>query len=464
MDEKGFLIGVLQKTRRVFDIEQIKKGKLLGAGQDGNREWVTIIGAICMDGTPLPPAIIYQADSGNLQDTWLDKFDPKEQCCFFSSLLTGWTNEELGLSWLTGVFDKATKEKSRFGRDYRLLFVDGHNSHVNMKFLSWAEQHRILIAVYPPHSTHRLQPLDVSLYNPLSNYYSQELNNWIFKTQGLSSISKRDFFSLFWPAFQRSFNIKNILSGWEKTGLQPFNPAIVLDQISNERPLSSTSGSSVLLNPDWRKVRHIVKDVMGEVIGPEARKLINTMDYLTTQNTILSAKVKDLQETVRLEKGKARRGKPLFDDLGVNGEVKAMFFSPSKIQRARERQREREIEKDSAQAQKEEEKLRKQQEKEEKQAIIVQRKVAREEKRLQREVDRRQKQALQKEATQQRQINKQLRNEVKEAQKKQRNQRKQSVLQQLVDFAVNEVFEAERAQTRTSRSGRQIRPNQRFND
>jgi len=89
---------------------------------------------------------------------------------------------------------------------------------------------------------------------------------------------------------------------------------------------------------------------MGEVIGPEARKLINTMDYLTTQNTILSAKVKDLQETVRLEKGKARRGKPLFDDLGVNGEVKAMFFSPSKIQRARERQREREIEKDSAQA------------------------------------------------------------------------------------------------------------------
>ena len=114
MDEQGFLIRVLQKTRRVFDTEQIKKGKLLGAGQDGNREWVTIIGAICMDGTYLPPAIIYQADSGNLQDTWLDKFDPKEQCCFFSSSLTGWTNEELGLSWLTGVFDQAIEERSRF--------------------------------------------------------------------------------------------------------------------------------------------------------------------------------------------------------------------------------------------------------------------------------------------------------------------------------------------------------------
>lgn len=29
-----------------------------------------------------------------------------------------------------------------------------------MKFLDWSEKHRILLTVYPPHSTHRLQPLD----------------------------------------------------------------------------------------------------------------------------------------------------------------------------------------------------------------------------------------------------------------------------------------------------------------
>ena len=208
-----------------------------------------------MDGTTLPPAIIYQANSGNLQDTWLDEFDPVEQCCFFASSSTGWTNEELGYSWLIKVFDRATKEKARFGRDYRLLFVDGHNSHVNMKFLSWCEQHKILVAVYPPHSTHRLQPLDVSLFNPLSNYYSQNLSYCIFKTRGLSIISKRDFFDLFWPAFQRAFTSKKILNRWEKTGLHPFNPAVVLDQIKpEERPSSSTSGSSALSNPDWRKV------------------------------------------------------------------------------------------------------------------------------------------------------------------------------------------------------------------
>jgi len=77
MDEKGFLIGLLQKTRRVFSLKHSDSGKLLGAGQDGNREWITLIATICMDGTFLPPALIYQAVSGNLQDSWLTKYDPE---------------------------------------------------------------------------------------------------------------------------------------------------------------------------------------------------------------------------------------------------------------------------------------------------------------------------------------------------------------------------------------------------
>ena len=147
MDEKGFLLGILQKTKRVFTQAYFESGKLLGAGQDGNREWITILATICMDGSYLPPSIIYQATSGNLQDTWLDGFDPQKDEAFFTSSPTGWTNDELGFSWLTTVFDRYTKPKARHGRDYRLLFVDGHGSHMNMKFLTWCEQHRVLVAV-----------------------------------------------------------------------------------------------------------------------------------------------------------------------------------------------------------------------------------------------------------------------------------------------------------------------------
>ena len=460
MDEKGFLIGVLSKARRVFDAKALRSGKLLGSGQDGNREWVTLIGSICMDGTYPPPSIIYQADSGNLQDTWLDNFNPEEQLCFFTSSATGWTNEELGLSWLVRVFDPYTKSKARQGRDFRLLFVDGHNSHVNMKFLDWCDRNRILVAVYPPHSTHRLQPLDVSLYSPLAHYYSQNLDEWIHKTQGLTRISKRHFFSIFWPAFQSAFTTKNVFSGWERTGLHPFDPEVVLSQIrTQERPNSSSGGSgvSVLSTHDWRKVRKLVAEAMAGVLQPEARKMIRTIDQLTVQNSILTTQNTQLRETVRLEKDKRRRGKPLFDDIEAEGDGKAMFFSPSKIQRARDRQQQKEHERDLIQVQKQAEKQAKRLAKEEKQLLIAQRKAQRLEARLQREKQKAEKQRLRQEATDQRIVAQQLQSEASEAQKHQKKRRQSSKFRHIDEYAVENAANEQEEEIRVSRSGRQIK-------
>jgi hypothetical protein len=71
MDEKGFLTGHLQKVKRIFPKALMKKQKLLGARKDGSREWITLLATICAVGSSLPPALIYKAVSGNLQDTWL---------------------------------------------------------------------------------------------------------------------------------------------------------------------------------------------------------------------------------------------------------------------------------------------------------------------------------------------------------------------------------------------------------
>jgi hypothetical protein len=81
-----------------------------------------------------------------------------------------------------------------------------------MSFLEECEKRKIIIAVFPPHSTHRLQPLDVSLFSPLSTAYSKQLATWIHKTQGLTSLSKREFWSNFWPAYEAAFTKKNIES------------------------------------------------------------------------------------------------------------------------------------------------------------------------------------------------------------------------------------------------------------
>jgi hypothetical protein len=69
MDEKGFILGKIQKTRRIFTQQWQEQGKLLGAVQDGNREWITLVAGVCMDGSFLPPSLIYSATSGDIQDS-----------------------------------------------------------------------------------------------------------------------------------------------------------------------------------------------------------------------------------------------------------------------------------------------------------------------------------------------------------------------------------------------------------
>jgi hypothetical protein len=149
----------------------------LGAGQDGNREWITCLATICMDETNIPPTLIYQATTGNLRTTWLDDFVSNEpNAAHFASIPSGWTNYNLGYAWLTTVFDRYTKKKACQGREWRLLFIDGHESHINLRFINWCIEHHIMVAAYPPHSTHRLQPLDIGIFAPPATYYSGELN------------------------------------------------------------------------------------------------------------------------------------------------------------------------------------------------------------------------------------------------------------------------------------------------
>jgi hypothetical protein len=56
-----------------------------------------------------------------------------------------------------------------------MLFVDSHGSYVTTSFLKAAIDLKILVVIYPPHSTHRLQPLDVGCFALLATYYSQNL-------------------------------------------------------------------------------------------------------------------------------------------------------------------------------------------------------------------------------------------------------------------------------------------------
>jgi hypothetical protein len=396
MDEKGFLLGIMKKHHRVYTKSAFKQKKILGYSQDGNREWITIIGTICADGTAIPPCIIFAGKTEYLQTTWVEDVKIGQHQAHFASSPNGWTSDKLGLAWLQQVFDKHTKAKARNGRDWRLLILDGHGSHINISFLTFCEKHRILVAVYPPHSTHRLQPLDVSLFRPLAINYSNELNQFTSDREGISRLGKRDFFSLFWPAYTKAFTASNIASGWRKTGIYPLQSEVVLKQVAKplpplqERPSSNhSSRSSHLSATEWRRIEALVKGVVSEtaaeITDKKVKKLQNTLSHLTTQNHILKAQNKGLKQAVYHEQKRRKRGKKLEEEFRAQEGGGAVFFSPQKIQALRDLDAQRQAVKEQEQANKQLAKEQQHQAKIAKEQEALQKRQQREEQRQQKE-------------------------------------------------------------------------------
>jgi hypothetical protein len=86
MNEKGFMLGVVGRSKRIFSRTSYKERKRKSTIQDGSREWITLLACICADGSYLEPALIYQSTSGAIQDSWLQALDYEtHQVQIFSS-------------------------------------------------------------------------------------------------------------------------------------------------------------------------------------------------------------------------------------------------------------------------------------------------------------------------------------------------------------------------------------------
>jgi hypothetical protein len=98
-----------------------------------------------------------------------------------------------------------------------------------MAFIDRCDRLKILVLILPPYLIHKLQPLDCGNFLPLSIYYGDKSNKVLADSEGESNMTKRMFYGLFKPVFEKAFFIANIMSAWSKTGLWLYDPPIVLD-------------------------------------------------------------------------------------------------------------------------------------------------------------------------------------------------------------------------------------------
>jgi hypothetical protein len=133
MDEKGFIIGSCQATKRIFTKAAWKSGRRIQAIHDGARAFITLICCICADGTALVPLLIYPSDSGQPLDTWTQDLEEDDKL-FMGCSENGWSSNTFGLEWLKKVFVPHV-QRTHSPRQKVLLILDGHSSHVKFAFI-----------------------------------------------------------------------------------------------------------------------------------------------------------------------------------------------------------------------------------------------------------------------------------------------------------------------------------------
>ena len=323
------MIGQASATQRIMSLEALESGRITHASQDGNREFISLLACIGADGTALPPALIYKGDSGILQDTWVEDVNPNDEA-FFAVSAKGWSCDILGLNWLEQVFQRYTKQKARNRR--RLLIVDGHSSHVNLKFIDKCDNLRILLLILPSHSTHRLQPLDVSLFAPLATFYTNGLNRLMFESLGMINMSNRAFWSVFFPAWQQAFSEEKITSAFEKTGIWPYNPSLILNVITPQ--IIEAPSQSPKTPMTSRAIRRTQRAYDIAPTNLLLAKIFRANERLAAQDSINKYVIKGLCNTLQDEKKRRKRGKRL--NLVGEEDSGPQFFSPRRVQAARE--------------------------------------------------------------------------------------------------------------------------------
>lgn len=219
-DETGFMMGMIRAQMVVTRSERVGKAKAI---QPGNREWATAICSIAADGYVVPPFLCVAGrfhlaawySGGHVPSNWVVKTTPN-----------GWTDHDTGLEWLQH-FNRCTKTRQK--GLFRMLVLDGHESHINAEFDEYCKANNIIPLCLPAHSSHLTQPLDVGVFSPLKKAYGAEIS--FLARANITHITKDDFFPAFKLAYQAVFTEQNVKGGFRGSGLVPLDPEAVISKL-----------------------------------------------------------------------------------------------------------------------------------------------------------------------------------------------------------------------------------------
>lgn len=343
-DETGFMMGVISAAMVVTSSDGRVKAKKV---QPGNREWVTVVQGVNSQGWAIPPFIIV-AGKNHLASWYENSGFPPDWAIGVTE--NGWTTNERGIDWIQH-FEKHTRSRTIGG--YRLLILDGHESHHSDEFEEYCQENNIITICMPPHSSHLLQPLDVGCFGPLKKAYGRQIEN-MMQAQ-ITHITKDDFFPAFRTAFFAAITESNIQGGFRGAGLIPFDPERVISTLDlrlktptpptsrpstaqpwvSQTPNNPTEASSQTTFIKNRIARHqnssptSIYDAVDQ-FAKGTSKIMHKLALLQAENQILRRANEELSKRRRAKKTRLRQGgsltqqdaQDLRDQIDVTQQIK----------------------------------------------------------------------------------------------------------------------------------------------
>lgn len=169
MDKTGFQCGIGGSKRVVVTsgnpAAQFK-------AQLGSQKWATVIECIGSGGQVLLLLIITKGHTHTVGEQQC--MDGIPAMWHFAKSSNGWTSNEIAIQWLKNIFDIETKLS--LPSAYCLLIIDGHQLHTSSKFCGALWSQHIIPFLLLPHTMHLMQPLDISIFGPLTGRYRHLVN------------------------------------------------------------------------------------------------------------------------------------------------------------------------------------------------------------------------------------------------------------------------------------------------
>lgn len=207
----------VQETGKVIAMKGQKQVGQITSAERGTL--ITMCGAINANGNNIPPLLIFPRKY--LKDHML-KGAPNGT--IGAATPSGWMTTEIFVHWLKH-FISYSHPTQEFPV---LLLMDNHISHVSIEAIKLARENNVCLLTLPPHTSHKLQPLDRTVYGPLKSYYNSGCQSWLTNNPG-KRITIYDVSEILGQVYNLAFSTSNCVSGFKATGIFPFNENIFVD-------------------------------------------------------------------------------------------------------------------------------------------------------------------------------------------------------------------------------------------